>query len=199
MKKTIYILLLIAWVWWVVTFFMENAEEQRIAEENAIRRNKTQKILSDLKLKQKKQGDSILEQWQKKQPRYIKEGFELIHDVLITNYAWNEPNELKWKGKTSLGKSAKNDTGCAINTLDFGYGDEFYFPHIKDYRVGDDTFIKKTSPKSVRRQKELLKYWSKKTGKNVKTHIDIRWKDKSDLKHVKTGVYNIYVKKEDSK
>ncbi len=128
-------------------------------------------------------------------PRYIREGFILVRNVLITNYAWNEIYELRWKGKSSLGKSTKNDYGCAINTLDFDYGDEFYFPHIKDYRVGDDTFIKKTSAQSRRRQKNLMEYWSGKTGKCVTTHIDIRWKDKSCLRNVKTGVYDVWVKR----
>ena len=117
------------------------------------------------------------------QPRYKRLKYIKV-TVLITFYAWNEPNELKWKGKTATGKSAKNDWGCATLWSQFPKGSEVYFPFLKDYRVIDDTFDEDYNWKFLAKHKWVTVY-----------HIDIRLKDKSEIpKYARyNGLQTVYV------
>lgn len=56
----------------------------------------------------------------------------------VTFYQWNEKSERKWKGKTSLGKSSKNEIGCAVDPRLIPYGSKIYIPGYGT-RIADDT------------------------------------------------------------
>jgi uncharacterized protein YxeA len=148
--------------------------------------------LSELQLRydQEQEKQKKLEKQKElaKLPKYIREGWEQI-EALVTNYSWDEPLEKKWRGKSCFNKSIKNDYGCATTLKLIPRYSEVYFPDIKDYRIADDSF-------NEEKNRDLLKYWEKKTGKNLTYHIDRRWKCVKDWKgKAKTGIMKVWVKR----
>jgi len=80
----------------------------------------------------------------------------------VTHYTWWTPEEMRvGKGRTSTGKSAKNNRGCAVDPKLIPYGAKVYCREFGT-RVADDTGSK------------MRRY-----GRQGKMLIDMRWHDKT--------------------
>jgi len=87
----------------------------------------------------------------------------------LTHYSPKEKAEQRWKGKTSLNKSAHNESGVAVDPNFIPYGSMVYIPDI-GIRIADDTGGK-----------------CKQYGKDGKILIDVRWMDKTHRELRKMG------------
>ncbi|MEW6025706.1 MAG: 3D domain-containing protein [Planctomycetota bacterium] len=79
----------------------------------------------------------------------------------ITHYSCNEKTERRWKGRTSLNKSARNNDGVAVDPKIIPYGSIIHIPGIGT-RIADDTGGK---CRQYGRKNQIL--------------IDVRWNDKT--------------------
>ncbi|MEK7309608.1 MAG: 3D domain-containing protein [Planctomycetota bacterium] len=79
----------------------------------------------------------------------------------VTHYSCNEKAERRWKGKTSLNKSARNNDGVAVDPRIIPYGSVIHIPGIGT-RVADDTGGK-----------------CRQYGRNNQVLVDVRWNDKT--------------------
>lgn len=79
----------------------------------------------------------------------------------VTHYCWKEKAERRWKGKTALNQSARNELGVAVDPALIPYGSAIYIPGI-GVRIADDTGGR---CKSYGEKGEIL--------------IDVRWVDKT--------------------
>lgn len=97
--------------------------------------------------------------------------------ALVTHYCWNEKLEKRWKGKTSLNTSAKNDKGVAVDPTIIPYGSVVLIPGV-GIRTADDTGGR-----------------CKKYGKKNKVVIDVRWENKTarELKQLGSKEQVVYV------
>jgi 3D (Asp-Asp-Asp) domain-containing protein len=97
--------------------------------------------------------------------------------ALVTHYCWKEKLEKRWKGKTALNTSAKNDKGIAVDPTLIPYGSVVLIPGV-GIRTADDTGGR-----------------CKKYGQESKVVIDVRWEDKTarELKQLGSKEQVIYV------
>lgn len=79
----------------------------------------------------------------------------------VTHYSCNEKAERRWKGRTSLNKSARNNDGVAVDPKIIPYGSIIHIPGIGT-RVADDTGGK---CRQYGRKNQIL--------------VDVRWNDKT--------------------
>lgn len=114
---------------------------------------------------EKKTGDG--------EPKYIWKPVK----ALVTHYCWKEKFEKRWKGKTSLNTSAKNDKGIAVDPTLIPYGAVVLIPGV-GIRTADDTGGR-----------------CKKYGQEGKVVVDVRWENKTarELKQLGSKEQVIYV------
>lgn len=107
------------------------------------------------------------------QPQYVWKPVQ----ARLTHYSPKEKAERRWKGKTSLNKSAHNESGVAVDPNFIPYGSMVYIPDI-GIRIADDTGGK-----------------CKQYGKHGKILIDVRWTDKTsrELKEMGANWQTVYV------
>ena len=79
----------------------------------------------------------------------------------VTHYSCNEKAERRWKGRTSLNKSARNNDGVAVDPKIIPYGSIIHIPGIGT-RIADDTGGK---CRQYGRKNQIL--------------VDVRWNDKT--------------------
>jgi len=91
------------------------------------------------------------------EPKYVWKPIQ----AKVTHYSCNEKAELRWKGKTSLNKSARNNNGVAVDPKIIPYGSIIHIPGIGT-RVADDTGGK---CRQYGRKNQIL--------------VDVRWNDKT--------------------
>jgi len=98
----------------------------------------------------KKTYEKLEQDTKNKTPRYLREGWERTK-AKITYYCWKEPREKRWAGKTAFNKSAKNNTGCAVDPRIIPYGSEICVEILGRYYLADDTggLIKKDGNKGI--------------------------------------------------
>jgi len=106
-------------------------------------------------------------------PKYVWKPLQ----AKVTHYCWKEKAERRWKGKTSLNQSAKNESGVAVDPKLIPYGTQIYIPGI-GLKTADDTGGK---CRQFSRQGKVL--------------IDVRWQDKTtkELKQIGSQWQTVYI------